>query len=303
MEFGVQTRGPYEELLETASWAESRGATAFAVPDHYLTRGGNSNPAWDALAHLAGLARETSTVRLAALVSPVTFRHPAVLYKMGVTLDEMSGGRFTLGLGAGWMDEEFEVYGLPYPELKIRMEMYEEAMAYLRAAITPGNHGFAGKHYQLAEFDPHPIPADLRLMGGGAGKPKARRIAALYADEYNLYARPPAEYREIRDKTREEAKAAGRDPDSIVWTSASPALAALKESNYRRILEAVAELAGQTTERIEEVYEERQYPHGSGSKASEMIAALEEAGCELYYLQMFGADRADYDLILEAYQG
>lgn len=303
MEFGVQTRGPYEELLETVLWAESRGAGAFAVPDHYLTRGANSNPAWDALAHLAGLARETSTIRLAALVSPVTFRHPAVLYKMGVTLDEMSGGRFTLGLGAGWMDEEFEVYGLPYPSLKMRMEMYEEAMAYLRAAITPGSHGFDGKHYQLAEFDPHPIPIDLRLMGGGAGKPKARRIIALYADEYNLYARPPADYAEIRDLTRAEAEAAGRDPGSIVWTSASPALAAKKESDYRRILEAVANLSGQTTEHIEEVYEERQYPHGSGAKASEMVAALGEAGCELYYLQMFGADRADYDLILDAYEG
>lgn len=284
-----------------AVWAEENGARSFAVPDHYLSRGDNSKPALDNLVVLAGLARETETIDLACLVSPVTFRHPGVLYKMGVTLDEMSGGRFTIGLGAGWMDEEFEVYGLPYPDLKTRMEMYEEAMAYLRAAITPGGHGFEGKHYQLAEFDPHPIPENLRLMGGGAGKPKSQRITALYADEYNLYARPPQEYARIREETREQAEAAGRDPDSIKWTSASPALAAKKESDYRRILEAIAALTDQTTERIEEVYEERQYPHGSGSKAAEMLAALGEAGCELHYLQMFAADRSDYDLVLEAY--
>ncbi len=222
---------------------------------------------------------------------------------MGVTLDEMSGGRFTLGLGAGWMDEEFELFGLPYPDLKTRMEMYEEAMAYLRAAVTPGAHGFEGKHYQLAEFDPHPHPINLRIMGGGAGKPKSQRITALYADEYNLYARPPDVYAAVRESTRQLAEDAGRDPDSIKWTSASPGLAARKESDYRELLEAMAEATGRTTERIEEVCEERMYPHGSGSKASEMLAALEEAGCELHYVQMFARDRSHYDVVLDAYLG
>ncbi len=302
MEFGIQTRGTYEEVLEAARWAEARGVDSFAAPDHYLTRGGVDRPALDNLTVLAGLARETEKIGLASLVSPVNFRHPAVLYKMGVTIDQMSGGRFTIGLGAGWMDEEFEVYGIPYPDLKTRMDMYEEAMGYLRAAITPGKNGFEGSHYQLDEFDPHPIPTNLRLMGGGAGKPHSRRITALYADEYNLYARPPADYARVREQTRQEAEKGGRDPDAIKWTSASPAIAAKKESDYRRLLEAVAELSDQTTERIEAVYEERQYPHGSGGKAAEMIAALDEAGCELHYLQLFGADRADYDLILDAYR-
>ncbi len=76
----------------------------------------------------------------------------------------MTDGRFTLGLGAGWMDEEFRVYGLPYPETKERVEMLEEAMAYLRAAITPGTRGFKGKYFTLEEFDPHPHPKSLRLM-------------------------------------------------------------------------------------------------------------------------------------------
>jgi alkanesulfonate monooxygenase SsuD/methylene tetrahydromethanopterin reductase-like flavin-dependent oxidoreductase (luciferase family) len=286
-----------------ARWAEQRGLAAIALPDHYLGRGDDlSKPAWDHLVHLAALATETD-LELVALVSPVTFRHPAVYYKMGVTIDEISGGRFTLGLGAGWLTEEFEVYGLPFPELGARMEILEETMAYLRAAVTPGSHGFEGTHYRLAEFDPTPHPTNLRLMMGGAGKPRSRRIAARYADEYNLYACRPERFRAVWEKLRTEAEEVGRKPEEIFWTSAGPAVAAKRESDYRRQLEAFAELTGQSTERIEEVCAERGYPHGSGAKAAEMIAALEEAGCQRFYPQIFSTDFTDYDVILAAYQG
>lgn len=306
MEFGVQTRGNWEYVYSTAQWAEARGLKALALPDHYLQRGDDrEKPAWDHLVHLSALAAVTKTLDLVSLVSPVTFRHPGVLYKMGVTLDEISNGRFVLGLGAGWMEEEFESFGLPYPDLKTRMQMYEEAMAYIRTAIEPGAQGFNGKHYQLEEFDPKPRPSNLRLMGGGAGKPKARRIVALYGDEYNLYATTPDRYREVRDLTRAEAAEAGRDPDDIFWSSASPGLAAKKDSDYKRILEQLAVRTSQSTDHIEDVYENRGYPHGPGSKAAEMIAALEEAGCQRYYPQVFASeeDRADFDIILDAYQG
>jgi alkanesulfonate monooxygenase SsuD/methylene tetrahydromethanopterin reductase-like flavin-dependent oxidoreductase (luciferase family) len=307
MEFGIQSRGDWEYVLATARWAEKRGdIVAIALPDHYLQRGDEpEKPAWDHLVHLAALARETSSLELVSLVSPVTFRHPAILYKMGVTLDEISGGRFTLGLGAGWLDEEFELFGLPYPELMVRMEMLEEAMAYLRAAITPGALGFEGEHYRLAEFDPHPQPTNLRLLMGGAGKAKARRITALYADEYNLYARKPDVYREVVEKTRAEAREFGRDPDEIFWSSAGPGVAAKKESDYRRMLEGLANLTGHSPEHVESRWDERGYPHGSGSKPAEMIAALAEAGCQRFYPQVFLTedDPVDFDLILDAYQG
>lgn len=306
MEFGIQTRGDWEYVLSTARWAEDRGLAAIALPDHYLQRGDEKEkPAWDHLVHLAALAAETSQIGLVSLVSPIGFRHPAVLYKMGVTLDEISGGRFTLGVGAGWLEEEFEVYGLPFPEVKVRMEMLEEAMAYLRAAITPEAVGFEGRHFQLADFDPHPQPTNLRLMAGGAGKSKARSITARYADEYNLYARKAGEYREVVEKTRAEAKEIGRDPDEIFWSSAGPGIAAKKEPDYRRLLDKLSELTGVSADDIEERYEERGYPHGSGAKAAEMVTALEEAGCQRYYPQVFVGedDPSDFDLILDAYQG
>lgn len=307
MEFGVQVRGDWGHVLRTARWAEQRPEVkAIALPDHYLQRGNElDKPAWDHLIHLAGLARETEHLGLVSLVSPVTFRHPAVLYKMGVTIDEISAGRFTLGLGAGWLEEEFSVFGLPFPGLKTRMDMYEEAMAYLKAAITPGDHGFDGDHYTLAGFDPRPHPANLRLMGGGAGGPRARRIVARYGDEYNLYATGPETFREIREATRIEAAAWGRDPDEIKWSSAGPGVAAKKESEYRRMLEGIADLTGKSAEHIEGVWDERGYPHGSGSRAVEMIAALEEAGCDRFYPQLFleAAGPADFDIVLDAYAG
>ncbi|MGH3649536.1 MAG: LLM class flavin-dependent oxidoreductase [Acidimicrobiia bacterium] len=307
MEFGIQTRGDWDYVLATARWAEERGdLVAIALPDHYLQRGDElTKPAWDHLVHIAGLARETTSIGLVSLVSPVTFRHPGVLYKMAVTIDELSGGRFTLGLGAGWMTAEFTVFGLPFPDVKTRMDMYEEAMAYLRAAITPGAVGLEGKHYSLSEFDPHPHPHNLRLMAGGAGGPRAQRITAMYADEYNLYARKPVEFKEIRESTRSKAREFGRDPDEIFWSSAGPGAAAKKESDYQRLLEGLGERTGHTPDHIEEVWDRRGYPHGSGSKAAEMIAALEEAGCQRFYPQVFVTedDPSDFDLVFEAYMG
>lgn len=307
MEFGIQTRGDWQYVLKTSEWVEDRGdIVALALPDHYLRRGEEPDaPAWDHLIHLAALAHATTNVELVSLVSPVTFRHPGSLYKLAVTIDEISGGRFTLGLGAGWLDEEFTKFGLPYPPLAVRMEMLEEAMAYLRAAITPGAHGFDGEHYHLDQFDPQPHPKGLRLAAGGAGGPKARRITALYADEYNLYAVKPAKFREIREATRDLATELGRDPDEIVWSSAGPGVAAKGEADYRRMLEKMADLTGRSTDYIEEAWEKRGYPHGAGSKAAEMIAALEEAGCQRFYPQvLFGEDDpGDFDLVMDAYMG
>src|SRR5690606_25655614 len=102
---------------------------------------------------------------------------------------------------------------------------------------------------------------------------------------------------------REMAEENGRDPDSIAWSSAGPALAAKKETDYRRLLEKLASVTGQTPDRIETAYTDRKIPHGSGSKAAEDLAALQEAGCERYYLQAFGFEPADLDLIASAYRG
>jgi alkanesulfonate monooxygenase SsuD/methylene tetrahydromethanopterin reductase-like flavin-dependent oxidoreductase (luciferase family) len=303
MDFAVQTRGDWELVLTTARWAEERGLVAIALPDHYLERGDDvERPAFDHLIHLAALARETTSIELVSLLSPVTFRHPAIYYKMGVTLDEISGGRFTMGLGTGWLEEEFDMFGIPYPDLGTRFEMLEESMAYLFAAVAPYGRWFDGKHYRLAEFDPHPHPGNLRLLVGGAGTEKTPRIAGRYADEFNIYACPPDQYSAKRDLAAKTAADAGRDPGAILFSTACPAIAARDDSEYRRLLGTLAERTRSTPERIEHVYDERGYPHGSGSKPSEMLAALGDAGCERFYPQMFLGNPDDYDMILDAYR-
>jgi alkanesulfonate monooxygenase SsuD/methylene tetrahydromethanopterin reductase-like flavin-dependent oxidoreductase (luciferase family) len=302
MEFAVQTRGAWEHVLTTARWAEERGLAALALPDHYLERGDDpARPAFDHLVHLAALARETDSLELVSLLSPVTFRHPAVYYKMGVTLDEVSGGRFTMGLGTGWLEEEFELFGLPYPDRRRRFELLADAMGYLSAALTPGTRGFEGEHYRLAEFDPGPHPGNLRLLIGGGGHTKTPVLAGRFADEFNIYACRPAEYASRRELARSTAREAGRDPDSILFSTACPAIAARTEVDYRRLLHTLAERTSSSPDRIEQVYEERGYPHGSGSKPAEMLSALGEVGCRRFYPQMFLGDPADFDLILDAY--
>jgi len=115
MEYALQVSGPYPRLLEAASFAVDRGLVALALPDHYLMaldeEKAKETPAPDAFIQFGGLARETEGIDLVMLVSPITFRHPAVLLKMAVTLDRMSDGRFTLGVGTGWMVREHEVFG------------------------------------------------------------------------------------------------------------------------------------------------------------------------------------------------
>lgn len=304
MQLALQVRNNYDYVLESALWAERNGLAAISLPDHYLQRGDDPTlPGYDHLVHLAALAATTETIELACLVAPVTFRHPAVLYKMGVTIDEISGGRFTLGVGTGWLEEEFTLFGIPYPERSVRFEMLEEAMQYLRNAITPGPIGFDGKYFSLEAIDPHPHPENLRLLIGGGGRVKSPRIAGRFADEYNIYACPPDDFAAKAATARTHAQEAGRDPDAILLSAASPALAATSEDDYRNLLATLADKTDSTPERIEEVYTERGYPHGYGSQPSEMLAALGEAGCQRYYAQAFALDVNQYEMVFEALTG
>jgi alkanesulfonate monooxygenase SsuD/methylene tetrahydromethanopterin reductase-like flavin-dependent oxidoreductase (luciferase family) len=303
MELAVQTRGNWKLVLAAARWAEDRGLAAVALPDHYLVRGDDTGqPAFDHLVHLAALAHATSRIDLVSLVSPVTFRHPAVYLKTGTTIDDISAGRFTMGVGTGWLEEEFTLFGIPYPDRATRFEMLEECLAYLRAALAGEAKGFTGEHYTLDGFTPQPQPRNLRLLVGGTGDRKTPTLAGRYADEYNIYACPPEQYLAKRELAEKAAADSGRDPGSILFTTISPGIAAKKEPDYRRILGMLAELTRSTPEHIETVYEERGYPHGSGSKPTEMLAALEEAGCRRFYPQLLLGNHEDFDLILDAYE-
>jgi alkanesulfonate monooxygenase SsuD/methylene tetrahydromethanopterin reductase-like flavin-dependent oxidoreductase (luciferase family) len=292
MEFALQASGSYDTLLAAATWAEERKLACFALPDHYLasiSMEGASAPAYDALIQLAALARDTKDIRLAVLVSPVTFRHPAVLAKNGFTLDEISGGRFTLGIGTGWLDLEHELYGIPYPDMAERFELMEEALAYVRAAATGA--GFEGKHYSLQEADLSPRPSSgFGLVVGGRGAIKTPTLAGRYADEFNVYPDTPEGTKARIDLARNEAAAAGRDPDALLLTSAGAVLVGRDEADYRDRLAELADESGQSPEDLEAHFAKRNTPRGTSEQIREQLADMEALGIARFYVQTMWAD-------------
>lgn len=288
MEYAIQTSGVYEDVLAAARFSEERGLPAIALPDHYLMsldeEGAKTTPAPDALAQLAGLARDTRDLQLVVLVSPITFRHPAVLVKMAITIDRMSDGRFTLGIGTGWMDREHEVFGFPYPPMAERFEMLEEALAYARAMLSDDPIGFRGDHYALESFPIAPKPTGrVKLLVGGIGATKTPHLAGTYADEFNIYPGPDLEIR--IDRARAAAAAAGRDPNALMLSSAGQVVGASTEQALERRLDALAEESNMTRKKLSEQFSKRDTPIGTYEQLREQFALLEGLGISRFYLQ------------------
>lgn len=294
MEFSLQVSGIYDDVLAAARWAEERGMASVALPDHYLMARNPEQaaevPAPDGFIQLAGLARDTERIGLSVIVSPITFRHPAVLAKMAVTIDRMSGGRFGLGVGTGWLDKEHEVFGFPYPAMSTRFAMLEDALAYLRAMLAPEATGFEGEFYTLEPFGISPRPiGPVPLIVGGTGKVKTPRLAGTYADEYNAYPAPSDTFRAKVATAREAARAAGRDPDALLISSSGAVLAAPTRAEYAEKLAAQAAEAAMTIDELEAHFEHRNTPRGTYEQVAAILADMEEAGMRRFYLQL-GAD-------------
>lgn len=297
MRFALQAGGStYEEILGWARYAESRGLEAFAVADHYLR--GDGGGALDSLVTLGGLARDTATIELVVLVSPVTWRHPAVLAKTHATLADMSGGRFTLGVGTGWLEEEHSLFGFPFPERRVRFDMMEEALAYLRAAYAEPPIDFAGDHYRFAAFDIRPRP-ELRLVVGGTGTRRTPDLAGRYADEFNAYPASPDAVAAKVDRARAAAAAAGRDPQRLLVSSAGFFVGGVTPAAYRERLEAYAAEAGVAVADLEESMRVRTSPHGTWEEIRSRLAGMEAAGMERFFIQTFRDDPAEVEEILE----
>lgn len=288
MEFAIQTVGVYDSVLEVARLSEERGLPAIALPDHYLMaldeEKAKITPASDALIQFAGLARDTSNIQLVALVSPITFRHPAVLVKTAITIDRMSGGRFTLGIGTGWMDREHEVFGLPYPPMTERFAMLEESLAYVRAALAEEPVGFSGEHYALEAFPISPRPVgQVKLLVGGGGASKTPRLAGMYADEFNVS--PGDDLAGRIDRARDAAAAAGRNPDDLMLSSVGQIVAAHTESELEKRLRDLAEDSGTTRDDLVDRLSRGGTPIGTYSQVHERFAEMEELGITRFYIQ------------------
>jgi alkanesulfonate monooxygenase SsuD/methylene tetrahydromethanopterin reductase-like flavin-dependent oxidoreductase (luciferase family) len=288
VEYALQAAGPYQRLLDAAAFVSDRGLAALALPDHYLMAlsddEARTTPAPDAFIQLGGLARDTTDFDLVMLVSPITFRHPAVLAKMAVTLDRMSNGRFTLGIGTGWMDREHEVFGFDYPDMKERFARLEEALAYVRAAFDPGAPGFSGDFYQLEPFPLSPEPlATIPILVGGTGAHRTPRLAGMYADEFNVYPGPGLADR--IERFRSAAVDAGRDPDQVRLSSSGQVVAAETEAEFEDLMNSNAAEAGITREELDAHYDKRQTPRGTFAEVRETLETFSDLGIERFYVQ------------------
>jgi len=295
MQFGIMTEPQvgmtYTELLAAARLAEDLGLEVFGRSDHLAFPRVGEPHATEAFATLAGLARETERIRLMVLVSPVTFRHPAIIAKTAATLDEMSGGRFILGLGTGWMEEEHASFGLPFPPWAERYARLEEALQYLRAALGKAPAGFSGEHYRLAPETVRPLPTGpLPLVVGGTGPRRTPELAGRYAEEYNATFLSAADLPPRIAAARRAAGAAGRRPEDLVISLMAPAVTGPDEASYRRHLQAVAaaDPFGRAPEAIESRLQERGLPVGPGPQARRSLEALEALGVSRFYVQHLG---------------
>ncbi|TFV89483.1 LLM class F420-dependent oxidoreductase [Blastococcus sp. CT_GayMR16] len=286
-----QMGATYDDLLAVARRTEETGFDAFFRSDHYLTMGGDGLPGpTDAWVTLGGLARETSRIRLGTLMTAATFRLPGPLAVSVAQVDQMSGGRVELGIGAGWFEAEHTAYGIPFPSVGERFDRYEEQLAVITGLwnTRPGEtFDFAGEHYQLSGSPALPKPVQdggVPVIVGGSGKKRTPRLAARYAAEFNVPFSSAEDNARLFTGVREACADAGRDPSSLVYSSALVLCVGKDEAELARRAAAIGR----------EVDELREHGvAGTPAEAVDILGRYVEAGAERFYLQVL--DLADLD--------
>jgi len=284
-----QQGATYDTLLTVAKATETLGFDGFFRSDHYLKMGsvdGLPGPT-DAWITLAGLARETRRIRLGTLMTAATFRLPGVLAVQVAQVDQMSGGRIELGLGAGWFEEEHRAYGIPFPKERLaRLEEQLEIITGLWATETGSTYDFHGTYYELTGCPALPKPAQARLpiLVGGRGPRRTPRIAARYADEYNASFFSPAESAAQFGRVREAAQQEGRDPDEILCSNLLAVCVGKDEHELARRADAIGREVGELR---------ANGLAGTPAEVVDKIGRYQEAGSRRIYLQVL--DLSDLD--------
>ena len=293
----------YEEQRSIARRAEADGYEALFRSDHYAAfPGASDRPTTDAWAVLAGLARETSTIRLGALVSPVTFRHPGNFVKLVTTVDHMSGGRIEVGVGAGWNADDHLPLGLPFPQIEARADLMEEQLALLHGLWTePDGWSFDGKRITVRDAGLRPRGVDVpgrplvngfarpRILVGGQGTARGFRIAARWADEFNLTSSSATTAKAKMAELDAACRAAGRDPSTLTRSAMVGVLVGADAAQVgRRGTDLVREFGIPAGEAAAFLQERRsRWIVGTPDEARATIRGYAEAGIERIMLQDF----------------
>jgi F420-dependent oxidoreductase-like protein len=284
-----QQGASYDTILAHARATERLGFDGWFRSDHYLAMGrsdGLPGPT-DAWTTLAGLARETSRVRLGTLVSSATYRHPGILAIQVAQVDAMSGGRVELGLGTGWYEAEHLAYGIPFPAK--RFDLLEEELAVVTGLwSTPvgGSFSFEGATYRLEDAPalPKPVQAPLPVIVGGLGPSRTPALAARFATEYNAGFAEEDEMVRAFDRVTEAAEQAGRDPATIKRSVAHQTVVGRTEAEYRE----KAARVGADPDRLR-----ASHLGGGPAEIADRVAGYGELGAERVYLQVW--DMTDLD--------
>ncbi|MFV0306914.1 MAG: LLM class F420-dependent oxidoreductase [Desertimonas sp.] len=291
-----QQGATYDDLLAVAQRAERLGFGAFFRSDHYLAMGpalddgGQPGPT-DAWITLAGLARETSTIRLGTLVTSATFRRPGPLAISVAQVDQMSAGRVELGLGAGWYEQEHRAYAIPFPGLGERFDRLEEQLAVITGLwATPlgERFGYDGTHYRVADSPalPKPIqPGGVPIVIGGGGPTRTPALAARYATEFNTPFVPIERFVGQRDRVCDACRSIGRDPDELTFSAALVACVGADEPEVARRAAAIGRDADEL--RVNGVA-------GTLDEARATLGRWHDAGAERIYLQVLDLTDPDH---------
>jgi F420-dependent oxidoreductase-like protein len=285
-----QQGATYDQQLAVARLGEELGFDAFFRSDHYQRIGpGDPGPGpTDSWITLAGIARETSRIRLGTMVTSATFRHPGPLAIAVAQVDAMSGGRVELGLGAGWYEGEHRSYAIPFPSVSERFDRLEEQLALITGQWnTPTGElfSFEGSHYSAVESPALPKPLQQPrppIIIGGSGPKRTPMLAATYADEFNVIF-PGKVHRFVSGKevVAQACESLGRDPATMTWGAPLVLCCGRDEAEFGRR----AAIAGRdpATLRGKEAA-------GTVSEVIDLLAGFRDAGADRIYLQLQDLD-------------
>lgn len=286
-----QQGASYDELLSVAQKSEHLGFGAFFRSDHFVAMGGDGLPGpTDAWTTLAGIARETTSIRLGTLMTSATFRLPGLLAIQAAQVDQMSGGRVELGLGAGWFETEHTAYGIDFPSGRERFDRFAEQLAIITGLWeTPQSQAFnyAGDHYQLSDSPALPKPVQSPrppVLVGGFGKNRTPALAAQYANEFNVPFGSLEQNTQQFARVRAACEAHGRDPDDLTYSSALVVCCGADETEVGRRAAAIGREPAELRE------------NGLAGTPDEVVAKIQQfaaAGSQRIYLQTL--DLSDLD--------
>ena len=294
-----QQGASYDDLLAVALVAEELGFDAFFRSDHYLKIGdmtGLPGPS-DAWITLAGLARDTSRIRLGTLVTAATFRLPGPLAISVATVDAMSGGRVELGIGSGWYDAEHQAYGIEFPPLGERFDRLEEQLEVITGLWeTPDGETYSheGTHYPITDSPALPKPLQRPrppIVIGGGGAKRTPRLAATYAQEFNMPFSSVDDTKAAFGRVRAACESAGRDPDELTYSAAQVVCVGADEAEVER---RAAEIGREPDEL------RRNTVAGTPDEAVARLRAFQEVGVTRAYLQVLDLHDLDHLRLIAA---